>query len=95
MLNPEVVYINHFTEPDANYKGKQVARTKGTFQNHQSDHKQCLENIIPCTESTGKAILKTSGTEEMVEIPKPLLDIRSTPRELISRTMISAASPAR
>ena len=51
MLNPEIVYINHFTEPNANYKGKQVACTKGTFQNHQSDHKQCLENIIPCTET--------------------------------------------
>ena len=51
MLNPEIVYINHFTEPNANYKGKQVACTKGTFQNHQSNHKQCLENIIPCSET--------------------------------------------
>ena len=31
-------------------------------------------------------MLKISGTDEIVEIPSPLLDIRSTPSELISKT---------
>lgn len=39
-------------------------------------------------------MLKISGTDEIVEIPSPLLDIRSTPSELISKTNSSAVSPA-
>ena len=48
-LKPCVVDVEHFTETDSDYEGKKVARAEGTFQDHQCDDKQCLENIVPCS----------------------------------------------
>lgn len=49
--NPGIVYVDHFSESDTDHKGKQIAWTERTLQNHQCDDKQCLENIVPRSET--------------------------------------------
>ena len=46
-------------------------------------------------DSAGNTLLNTNGTDEIVEIPKPLFAIRHTPRLLMIRTMQRASSPGR
>lgn len=55
-------------------KRKQIAGTERTLQDHQGDDKQRLKDIVPRSKlKTGNAVLRMSGTEEIVEIPNTLL----------------------
>lgn len=49
--NPGIVYIDHFSESDADNKRKQIAGTEGTLQDHQGDDKQRLKDIVPRSET--------------------------------------------
>ena len=49
--NPGIVYIDHFSESDADNKRKQIAGTERTLQDHQGDDKQRLKDIVPRSET--------------------------------------------
>ena len=45
------MYIDHFSESDADNKRKQIAGTERTLQDHQGDDKQRLKDIVPRSET--------------------------------------------
>ena len=49
--NPGIVHVDHLSESESDDKGKQIAGTERTLQNHQGDDKQRLENIVPRSET--------------------------------------------
>ena len=50
-LDPCVVYVDHFSKSDPDYEREKVAGAERTLEDHQCNDKQCLENIIPCSET--------------------------------------------